>query len=36
MTCLNHTQQALSIPQAAKSSNNPNAKLANALNHGGL
>ena len=30
------SQQALSILQATKFSNNPNAKLANALNHGGL
>ena len=30
------SQQALSILQATKSSNNPNAKLVNALNRGGL
>ena len=30
------SQQALSILQATKSSDNPNAKSVNALNHGGL
>ena len=30
------SQQALSILQATKSSDNPNAKVVNALNHGGL